>query len=30
MVDKEGNVPLPQGPGLGIELDEDFIRKYSA
>jgi len=25
-VDSEGNVPIPQGPGLGEEIDWDFIR----
>jgi L-alanine-DL-glutamate epimerase-like enolase superfamily enzyme len=29
MVDKDGNVPLPSGPGIGINLDEDFIRKHA-
>ena len=30
MVDKDGNVPLPSGPGIGIDLDEDFIKRYAA
>ena len=24
---KDGHVAIPQGPGLGIEVDEDFVRK---
>jgi len=28
--DSEGYVRLPQGPGLGIELDEEFVKKYVA
>lgn len=24
----EGRVPVPQGPGLGVELDEDVIREF--
>jgi L-alanine-DL-glutamate epimerase-like enolase superfamily enzyme len=27
-IDKEGYLPVPQGPGLGVELDEGVIRKY--
>jgi L-alanine-DL-glutamate epimerase-like enolase superfamily enzyme len=27
-IDAEGYVHLPQGPGLGIELDEDKLKKY--
>lgn len=27
-VDKEGYVHVPQGPGLGVELDEEAIAKY--
>jgi L-alanine-DL-glutamate epimerase-like enolase superfamily enzyme len=30
MVDHDGFVPLPQGSGLGVELDEDFVRRYAA
>ena len=26
---KDGCVEVPEGPGLGIELDEEKIRKYS-
>jgi len=25
-----GEYPLPDGPGLGLQLDEDFIRRYRA
>ena len=25
---RDGRVPVPQGPGLGIELDEDVIARY--
>ena len=25
----EGQVELPQGPGLGIELNQDTVRKYT-
>jgi L-alanine-DL-glutamate epimerase-like enolase superfamily enzyme len=24
----DGRVPVPQGPGLGIELDEDVVGRY--
>ena len=27
-IDAEGYVPLPQKPGLGIELDEEKLAKY--
>jgi L-alanine-DL-glutamate epimerase-like enolase superfamily enzyme len=27
-IDSEGFVHLPQGPGLGIELDEDRLAQY--
>jgi L-alanine-DL-glutamate epimerase-like enolase superfamily enzyme len=30
MVGADGNVALPEGPGLGIELDEAFVRRYTA
>ena len=30
MVGNDGYVTLPQGPGLGIEIDEDFVRRYAA
>ena len=26
-IDKQGNVPVPEGPGLGVEYDWDFIKK---
>jgi L-alanine-DL-glutamate epimerase-like enolase superfamily enzyme len=29
MVEPDGDVHLPSGPGLGIELDEDFVRRYA-
>jgi L-alanine-DL-glutamate epimerase-like enolase superfamily enzyme len=25
---KEGQVEIPTGPGLGIEVDEDVVRKF--
>jgi hypothetical protein len=27
LMDKEGFIPVPDGPGLGIELNEDAIKK---
>jgi L-alanine-DL-glutamate epimerase-like enolase superfamily enzyme len=27
-IDKNGCVPVPEGPGLGVELDWDFIEKH--
>jgi L-alanine-DL-glutamate epimerase-like enolase superfamily enzyme len=30
MVGQDGYVALPGGPGLGIELDEDFVKRYAA
>ncbi|MEH7096321.1 galactonate dehydratase [Neobacillus vireti] len=27
---KDGYVSIPQGPGLGIEIDEEFVRKLAA
>ena len=30
MVDQDGYVPLSPGPGLGIEVDEDFVKRYTA
>jgi len=27
---KDGYFPLPQGPGLGVTLNEDFIREHPA
>ena len=30
MVAKDGYVHLPQGPGLGIDLDEAFVTKYAS
>lgn len=30
MVENDGYVSLPQGPGLGIEVDEAFVRRYAA
>ncbi len=29
MVGPEGYVSLPEGPGLGIEVDEEFVRHYA-
>ncbi|MFH1485695.1 MAG: mandelate racemase/muconate lactonizing enzyme family protein, partial [Chloroflexota bacterium] len=28
LIDEEGYVPIPQGPGLGVELDDRLIAKY--
>jgi D-galactarolactone cycloisomerase len=25
---KDGRVPVPQRPGLGVEVDEDVLRRY--
>ena len=30
IVGKDGYGPLPQRPGLGIELDEAFAKRYAA
>lgn len=30
MVENDGYVHLPQGPGLGIEVDEDFVKHYAS
>jgi D-galactarolactone cycloisomerase len=27
---QDGQLPLPDGPGLGWALDDDFIRRYRA
>jgi L-alanine-DL-glutamate epimerase-like enolase superfamily enzyme len=27
-IDKEGYLPVPQKPGLGVELNEEIVRKY--
>ncbi len=27
-IDAEGFVHVPEGPGLGVDLDEDIIEKY--
>jgi len=27
---RDGYVDIPQGPGLGIEIDEDYLRKRAA
>lgn len=29
-IDKDGNAGLPQGPGLGVEMDEDLMAKVAA
>jgi L-alanine-DL-glutamate epimerase-like enolase superfamily enzyme len=29
VLDKDGMLPIPDGPGLGIELDPDAVAKYS-
>ena len=28
-IGKDGRVPVPQGPGLGIDIDEDVLAQYS-
>jgi L-alanine-DL-glutamate epimerase-like enolase superfamily enzyme len=28
VIDEDGCVPVPEGPGLGVELDWDFIKKH--
>lgn len=28
-MDHEGYMPLPQGPGIGIEIDEDAVKRFS-
>jgi muconate cycloisomerase len=25
---KDGHLPLPKGPGIGVELDRDAMKKY--
>jgi L-alanine-DL-glutamate epimerase-like enolase superfamily enzyme len=25
----DGNIPLPENPGLGIELNQDAVRKFA-
>jgi len=27
-IDKNGHVAVPQGPGLGVELDWDYIKRH--
>ena len=27
---RDGHVAIPQGPGLGIEVNEDFVRRAAA
>jgi L-rhamnonate dehydratase len=27
-LDKEGYIPVPQGPGLGIDVDEVAVRRF--
>ena len=27
---RDGRVTVPDGPGLGIEIDEDALRRYAA
>jgi len=29
-IDKEGNIHAPQKPGLGLEIDWDYIRSHPA
>jgi len=28
-IDSDGFVAIPQGPGMGFEIDEDIIKKYA-
>jgi L-alanine-DL-glutamate epimerase-like enolase superfamily enzyme len=28
MIDEDGNLPVPQKPGIGVDLNEDWIKKY--
>ena len=28
-VEKDGCIPMPEGPGFGMEIDEELVRKYS-
>ena len=25
----DGCIPMPQGPGFGIDIDEELVKKYS-
>ena len=27
-IDEKGHVPVPQGPGLGVEIDWDWVDKH--
>jgi L-alanine-DL-glutamate epimerase-like enolase superfamily enzyme len=27
-IDRNGHVPVPQGPGLGVEIDWDWVTKH--
>jgi L-alanine-DL-glutamate epimerase-like enolase superfamily enzyme len=27
VIDEKGHVPVPQGPGLGVEIDWDYVAK---
>ena len=27
-LDADGFIPVPQGPGLGIDVDEDAVRRF--
>ena len=29
-MDADGFIPVPQGPGLGIEVDEAAVRRFSS
>ena len=28
LLDEDGMLPIPDGPGLGIEIDEDAVRAH--
>jgi galactonate dehydratase len=29
MLTDDGHIPLPDKPGIGVEIDEDALRKYA-
>ncbi|MDA4113645.1 MAG: hypothetical protein OK474_06340 [Thaumarchaeota archaeon] len=29
VMDSSGHVAVPEGPGLGVSIDEDALRKYT-
>ena len=30
LIDSEGYLPIPQGPGLGVTLNEELLKNYTA